>query len=158
MPAACLALGSNLGDRERNLRSALEMLEARGVKVAAVSSFIDTEPVGAPPGTEHLRYLNGAACVETSLNPRALLDVLLEVERLLGRDRSREARNAPRVADLDLILYEDRVCDEEGLCLPHPRMHLRRFVLAPLAEIAPQRMHPTLQKNIAELLRALDSA
>jgi len=157
MPIAYLALGSNLGDREANIREALKLLEARGVRAAAVSKLIETAPVGAPPGTEHLCYLNGAACIETALSPQALLNVLLDVERELGRVRDAGERNAPRTADLDLLLYETLVLDEDGLCLPHPRMHLRRFVLEPLAELAPNLRHPVLQKTVAELLAAVGS-
>lgn len=152
---AYLALGSNLGDRAAHLRAALERLRERGVVLEAVSSFYDTAPLGAPAGTEHLTYLNATACVRTSLPPQELLMVLLEVERALGRRRVTKVRNAPRTIDLDLLLYADQIVNEAGLCLPHPRLHERTFVLKPLAEIAPLVVHPVLKKTVAELLALL---
>jgi len=128
---AYVGLGANLGAREETLRHAVERLgEAEGVDVLAVSSLRETEPVGVvdqPP------FLNGAVQLETSLPPRELLDLLLAIERSLGRVRG--ARWGPRLVDLDLLLYGSEIVDEPGLRIPHPRLHERRFALEPLAEL-----------------------
>ena len=135
MARAYVGLGANLGDREENVRRALELLAAqREIEVVSVSSLRETDPVGY---LEQPRFLNGAAALETSLEPRALLDALLAVERRLGRVRGDGPRFGPRPIDLDLLLYEDVVVDESGLVLPHPRLHERSFVLEPLAELEP---------------------
>lgn len=141
-----IALGSNLGDRAATLRSAIEALrEADQVRVIRVSSFIETEPVG-PPGQGP--YLNAAAVLETSLPARALLDLMLEIEREHGRDRRGAVPNGPRTLDLDLLLYGDAVISEPGLVVPHPRMLERRFVLDPLCEIAPDMVHPLAGRRV----------
>jgi 2-amino-4-hydroxy-6-hydroxymethyldihydropteridine diphosphokinase len=130
---AYIGLGSNLGDRERTLRSALELLEAHvGVDVVAVSSLRETDPVGRV--LDQPRFLNGAAAVETTLGPRDLLNLLLEIEAKLGRTRE-GAPGGPRTLDLDLLLYGDERLDEPGLQVPHPRLHERDFVLEPLREL-----------------------
>ena len=146
MAIAYIALGSNLGDKEKNLRRALLMLTQEGVEVVRVSSFLSTEPYGV---TDQPQFLNAVACVRTSLTPLALLDVLLATELAMGRVRLRHW--GERNIDLDLLLYEDVVLDLPRLRLPHPDMQNRDFVLLPLAEIAPELKHPTLQKTIYEL-------
>ena len=153
---AYLALGSNLGDRKENLHEALSRLRARGVEVGRVSAFLETDPVGAPPGTETLRYLNAAAQIRTTLSPRSLLNLLLEIEREMGRARKAGEQNAPRGIDLDLLLYENLILKEPGLQIPHPRLHLRFFVLSPLKEIAPNAEHPVFQKSISDLCADLE--
>lgn len=146
MSIAYIALGSNLGDKEKNLRRALLLLTQQGVEVVRVSSFLSTEPYGV---TDQPQFLNAVACVRTSLAPLALLDVLLATELAMGRVRLRHW--GERNIDLDLLLYEDMVLDTPRLRLPHPDMQNRDFVLLPLAEIAPELKHPTLQKTIYEL-------
>ena len=143
MAIAYIALGSNLGDKEKNLRRALLLLTQQGVEVVRVSSFLSTEPYGV---TDQPQFLNAVACVRTSLAPLALLDVLLATELAMGRVRLRHW--GERNIDLDLLLYEDVVLDLPRLHLPHPDMQNRGFVLLPLAEIAPELKHPTLQKTI----------
>ena len=143
---AYLALGSNLGDKEANLRRALELVQQRGVEVVKTSGFICTEPYGV---TDQPQFLNGVCEVRTSLEPLELLQTLLEIEQEMGRVRLRHW--GERNIDLDLLLYEDVVMDTPELILPHPDMQNRDFVLLPLAEIAPELVHPILQKSIEEL-------
>lgn len=134
MARAVIAFGSNLGDRAGHLHHAIEALgRLPGSRVVAVSSFIETEPVDVPPAYQALRFLNGALIVETALEPEALLAELNRLEAEAGRIRAE--RNGPRPLDLDLILYEGVHRESEQLTLPHPRAHLRDFVLRPLAEL-----------------------
>jgi 2-amino-4-hydroxy-6-hydroxymethyldihydropteridine diphosphokinase len=125
-----VGLGSNLGDRELNLRRALKRLEELGSVRA--SSFRETDPVGV---TDQPKFLNAAAELATELTPRELLERLLAIERDLGRERAGEARGGPRVIDLDLLVYGNEAIDEPGLTVPHPRLADRRFVLEPLFEL-----------------------
>jgi 2-amino-4-hydroxy-6-hydroxymethyldihydropteridine diphosphokinase len=145
---AHLALGSNLGDREAHLEAGLRGLLARGPRLVRRSGLYLTEPVGGPPQDS---YLNAAAELETTLSPEELLAACLDVERSLGRVRS--VKNAPRTLDLDLLVFGAEVRGSATLTLPHPRLHLRRFVLVPLAEIAPGLRPPGLGASIEELLR-----
>jgi 2-amino-4-hydroxy-6-hydroxymethyldihydropteridine diphosphokinase len=148
VPVAYLALGSNLGDRWANLTAAVQRLRREpGLRVQAVSGFYETDPVGGPTGQG--KYLNAAAKVETNRTPQQLLDLLLHIEKSLGRVRS--VKDAPRTIDLDVLLYDDRVLDTPELTVPHPRMADRAFVLVPLREIAGSVMHPVLKTSIFDL-------
>lgn len=132
MPLVYIGLGSNLGDRKETIRRALELLAAEGaIEIEAVSSLRETDPVGY---ADQPRFLNGAAALRTELAPEAVLKQLQHVERALGRDRS-GPRFGPRTIDLDLLLYDGEQIEEPDLVIPHPRLHERRFVLEPLAEL-----------------------
>jgi 2-amino-4-hydroxy-6-hydroxymethyldihydropteridine diphosphokinase len=147
-----IALGANIGDRERNIRSALAKLnKTDGVSVARVSSLLENPAVGGPPDAPP--FLNAAAELKTTLGSHALLHRLLEIEKELGR--ARRERWEPRPIDLDMLLYGDHILSSQELVVPHPLMHERRFVLQPLAEIAPEAVHPVLQMTIAGLLENL---
>ena len=154
---AAIALGSNLesqkyGGREANLREAIERLRGLG-EVRAVSSFYDTEPMGY---VDQPRFLNGALLLETELEPLELMRGLLEIERGMGREREGAVAKGPRVIDLDLLLYGQSVMNTVELTLPHPEMQERRFVLEPLAEIAPGMVHPVLGVTVGEMLGRLE--
>jgi 2-amino-4-hydroxy-6-hydroxymethyldihydropteridine diphosphokinase len=139
MPPVYMAFGANLGDREGTIRIALARLaEHDDIQVLRVSSLRETDPVGYD---DQPRFLNGVALLATILGPRELLEVLLGVERDLGRTRH-GPRFGPRTIDLDLLLYGDEVVDEPGLEVPHPRMTERAFVLEPLAELDPDLVIP----------------
>ena len=151
---AAIALGSNLGDRAKYLRGALTRLERTpGVVVLRRSTWHETEPVGGPPGQGS--FLNGAALVETTLDAAALLAVLQAIELKAGRERS--VPDAARTLDLDLLWYADLEQDDPELTLPHPRLHERVFVLAPLAELVPEHSLACGQ-TVAERLEALTEA
>jgi 2-amino-4-hydroxy-6-hydroxymethyldihydropteridine diphosphokinase len=146
---AYIGIGSNIGDAAANCRKAIELLAEAG-RVVGVSSLYHTEPVGRH---EQDDFINAVAALETDLSPGELLKVCQAIEDRLGRKRG--IRWGPRTADLDILLYGDLVSGQPELTIPHPQMALRKFVLAPLAEIAPDAMHPQLCKTAAQLYREL---
>ena len=153
MATAYLSLGSNLGDRLRLIQEAVAALTVEAGSVTALSLLYETEPWGF--SSPH-RFLNVALALETTLSPETLLAVTQRIERDLGRThKSVDGRYADRTIDIDLLFVGDAVLDTPALTLPHPRLHLRRFVLEPLCEIAPDLCHPLLRKSVSQLLAEL---
>ena len=149
---AFVGMGTNAGDRLRNLMVALERIEMQPqIELEQVSSIYETEPVGVIGSS---RFLNAVCSVRTSLAPKMLLRLLESIEKEMGRSEKGELR--PRIIDLDLLLHGTFRMDEEGLELPHPRLHLRRFVLVPMCEIAPGAFHPVLKKTMHDILLDLE--
>lgn len=156
---AFIGIGTNLGDRPAHYREALRRVAALpSTRVVRQSSAYETEPVGDIEGA----FLNGVIETETALAADAMLRRLLAIERTMGRKRPPSRKRArighqPRVIDLDLLFFDNEIVATPVLQLPHPRLHERRFVLAPMAELAPMLIHPTLHKSISELLAGLKS-
>ena len=144
---AFLSLGSNVGNRERSLKRAVEFLARAGIRIERASSIYSTEPVDFQ---NQSWFLNQVVLAETRLSPFDLLEECLSVEHLLGRQRTMS--KGPRSLDVDILLYQDWVIKEPSLIIPHPRLHLRRFVLVPLVEIEPQLTHPVLHEPVVSLL------
>ncbi len=148
--AVYLGLGSNLGNRQKNLDKALNMLSLR-MQLKQVSSIFETEPIGNP---NQPRFLNLVCRVDTILEPHEILTLGKGIELKMGRTPGYEI-NSPRIIDIDILLYGDKIVDTEKLVIPHPRLAERAFVLVPLAEIAPDIVHPVVNKTIKELLQAI---
>lgn len=152
MSVAFIGLGSNMGDKIANVKKAIEELgKIPGNEVLAISSLYKTEPVG---DIEQDWFINAAAKIETALSPQRLLKTLLDIEKDMGRVR--EIKWGPRIIDLDILLYDDLILEEEGLIIPHPYLHERGFVLAPMAEIAPDVIHPRLMRGMSQLMNMLN--
>jgi 2-amino-4-hydroxy-6-hydroxymethyldihydropteridine diphosphokinase len=145
-----LALGTNLGEREKNLEFARAAL-APEVKIVEESPIYETPPWGY---TEQPKFLNQVVKAETNLSPEALLSYLKEIESQLGRRQT--IRYGPRVIDLDILFYDDVVLSQSGLTIPHPHLHKRAFVLVPLADLAPDMQHPILNQSVSEILEEVD--
>jgi 2-amino-4-hydroxy-6-hydroxymethyldihydropteridine diphosphokinase len=152
MVIAYIALGANLGNRETQIRDAAKRLrQTPGMEDVRLSRLLEFRAVGGPADSPD--FLNAAAEVRTTLSPRALLDRLLDIERQMGR--TRDEKWGPRLIDLDLLLYGDEIISSPDLKVPHPLMHERRFVIEPLAELAPDARHPVLRATIGDLLKRL---
>lgn len=151
MARAYLGLGGNVGDTREYFRRAIEKLSALGT-VAAVSSFYETEPWG---GVAQANFLNAAVALDTELSPEALLTAIKKIEQELGR--TPRERWGPREIDIDILLYGDTILKTDALTVPHPRLPERAFALRPLADIAPNVMHPVLKRTTAELLADVPS-
>ena len=152
MAKVLIGLGSNIGNRQKNLFLAWEKIKnCCDIHAIAISRCHWTSPVGGPENQP--MYLNAVCMIQTEIKPLYLLEILLEIEKSLGRERI--IHHGPRTIDLDLLLYGNEIHSSESLIVPHPRMHERMFVLKPSLEIAPDFIHPVLQKTLAELFRCL---
>lgn len=146
-----IGIGSNLGNRQENCLEAIRLLEQHGIVVSRRSSMIETLPWGK---TDQPYFINLAIEAETVLSPEDLLLLLKNIERSMGREKT--GQWGPRIIDLDILFYDDRIIDSADLKIPHPHMHERGFVLIPLMEIAPEKIHPVLKKKISELKTQLE--
>lgn len=150
MAIVYLSIGSNLGRREDNCLKALKAIEEKGMTIKKKSLLYETEPWGV---REQPHFINMAVEIETDLPPNKLLQVVKEIEKGMGRTET--YRWGPRIIDIDILLYDDLIYETSDLKIPHPFMHEREFVLRPLSEIAPNKVHPVLNKTISELLQNL---
>jgi 2-amino-4-hydroxy-6-hydroxymethyldihydropteridine diphosphokinase len=149
MVEACIAFGSNIGDREANISKALRILKQK-IKIIKTSSLYETKPMYLE---NQDWFLNGVAILETEIKPEELLEVLKRTEKRMGRKEAE--RNGPRIIDLDILFYNKQIINEVNLRIPHPKIQERAFVLVPLAEIEPNFVHPIYKKNIVQLLSEL---
>lgn len=150
MNVSYLCLGGNIGNRESCIEQALALVGQKAGSIIARSALYETEAWGV---SNQQSYLNACVCISTNLNASSLLEVLLDIEQELGRQRSSSIHYEPRTIDIDILFFNEEVIHSTGLTVPHPRLHLRQFVLVPLAEIAPNYLHPVLNKTIFNLLK-----
>lgn len=150
MNVSYLCLGGNIGNRESCIEQALALVGQKAGSIIARSALYETEAWGV---SNQQSYLNACVCISTNLNASSLLEVLLDIEQELGRQRSGSIHYEPRTIDIDILFFNEEVIHSTGLTVPHPRLHLRQFVLVPLAEIAPNYLHPVLNKTIFNLLK-----
>jgi 2-amino-4-hydroxy-6-hydroxymethyldihydropteridine diphosphokinase len=150
MPTVYIGIGSNVGEREENCLRAIGLLEENGVRITKRSAMYETEPWGI---RDQPRFINMVIASETDLSPRGLLLLLKRIEGDMGRRPG--VKWGPRLIDLDILLYNDIIMEESDLAIPHPMMHRRDFVLKPLSEIAPDKVHPAMARKISDLLRDL---
>lgn len=154
MAKAYIGLGTNIGNKRRNLITAAALLAERAGDVLSISSFYETEPWGFESDNT---FLNAALLLETELEPLQLLSLTQEIEKEMGRTQKSDGAYHDRIIDLDILLYDLCVINEAALVVPHPLMHKRQFVMEPLAEIAPMLMHPILNKTMLELAEEIDT-
>jgi len=145
-----IGIGSNIGNRQANCAGAVEELKSKGITVKKISSMHETEPWGLK---EQPKFINMAVEAETSMSPEELLSAIKDIEEDMGRKET--VKWGPRIMDLDILFYDDIVIDMEHLHIPHPLLHKRDFVLNPLSEIAPGKLHPVLRKTVDQLKEAL---
>jgi len=143
-----LLIGGNLGNRQKNLEKAMELIAAKAGQVGKSSSLYETEAWGM---RDQPAFLNQVLVLFTKLDPRQLLSIILDIEHQMGRERTQKF--GPRAIDIDILFYNEAIIDEPGLTIPHPQLHLRKFTLEPLHEIAPSLVHPVLNKTITDLLK-----
>lgn len=154
MAKAYIGLGTNIGNKRRNLITAAALLAERAGDVLSISSFYETEPWGFESDNT---FLNAALLLETELEPLQLLSLTQEIEKEMGRTQKSDGAYHDRIIDLDILLYDLCVINEAVLVVPHPLMHKRQFVMEPLAEIAPMLVHPVLNKTMLELTEEIDT-
>lgn len=154
MAKAYIGLGTNIGNKRRNLITAAALLAERAGDVLSISSFYETEPWGFESDNT---FLNAALLLETELEPLQLLSLTQEIEKEMGRTQKSDGEYHDRIIDLDILLYDLCVINEAALVVPHPLMHKRQFVMEPLAEIAPMLVHPVLNKTMLELAEEIDT-
>jgi 2-amino-4-hydroxy-6-hydroxymethyldihydropteridine diphosphokinase len=150
MAIVYIGIGSNVGNRETNCRMAIERLNEKGIEVKKTSSMYETEPWGFK---DQPKFINMVIEAETRLEPERLLIVLKDIEKEMGRKET--VKWGPRIIDLDILFYNDKIINQDELQIPHPYLHKRDFVLVPLSEIAPNKTHPILKKTIKELMEEL---